>query len=324
MSLCSLCVFLGAAGLMTSCIDEDLSDCGYNYAVRYNMHVHIDINNTLQTELSDPDELAIRQQLGNALSPVFSDVVADLQMQFYDAADATAHYEEHIINSNSASYTIYLPVKQYRHHALANQQAEPLLTEHEAEASASHHLRREAADTIQTHAHGVFAGTLSMSGEVQDSVYYVNLYMVNCATALVVDLNGNSPDEMWAHASGFADRFAVDDSTYTYGASHAVVTQEISDGAERRAFYAVHLPSRDAAVGRADGDGLWQYDVVVRMNGSYTRSTLSVSTAVPAGALRVIKGKLTDKGEIVTDARDVGVSVALDWKPGGNHDVGID
>ena len=40
-----------------------------------------------------------------------------------------------------------------------------------------------------------------------------------------------------------------------------------------------------------------------------------------AGALKVFKVHLNDRGEVVTDEREVGVSVTLDWKPGGDHDV---
>lgn len=320
---------LALAGGLSACIDEDLSNCGADLALRYRMHVQENISSTLTNELNAPEELAIRQLLGEALNPVFSDVVRDLQLHFYDAQGSAAHYEEHIINANSSSFTVYLPVQQYRHHALANQQAEPLVTEHDLEAQTAHRLHREQADTIDAHAHGVFAGTLDLDiidnssvVNAENQTFDVDLYMVNCATALVIDLDGHVPDQLYAHAYGFADSYAVDNSTYAFTTNHAVRTIALSDGDQHRALYSVHLPSKNAE-NRAD-DGLWSYDCVVQMNGTYTRTQLSVSSPARAGTLSIIKAKLHDNGSLGSDSQEVGVSVTLDWKPGGSHDVPID
>lgn len=42
-----------------------------------------------------------------------------------------------------------------------------------------------------------------------------------------------------------------------------------------------------------------------------------------AGEMQVIKVKLNDEGGVVTENPEVGVSVELDWKPGGDFDIEI-
>lgn len=42
-----------------------------------------------------------------------------------------------------------------------------------------------------------------------------------------------------------------------------------------------------------------------------------------AGEMQIIKVKLNDEGGVVTENPEVGVSVELDWKPGGDFDIEI-
>ena len=42
-----------------------------------------------------------------------------------------------------------------------------------------------------------------------------------------------------------------------------------------------------------------------------------------AGRLKLIKAKLKADGSLVVTNASVGVSVKLDWKPGGSHDIDI-
>ena len=56
-------------------------------------------------------------------------------------------------------------------------------------------------------------------------------------------------------------------------------------------------------------------------NGSVTESILGIKKPLRAGQLKIIKGRVRPDGGIdVTSDADVGVSVSLDWKPGGNYE----
>ncbi len=312
---------LPVAAALGSCIDEDLSKCGYDYTISYEVHTRTNLSSTLAAQLEQSEETAIKDKLAEALSPVFNDQVTDLQLSFFDPAQATlAHYEDHIINARQSAFTIYLPVAEYRHHALANQQTETLVTQEQHDSHLTHRLVSERPDTIAPHTLGVFSGRLSMVTEEREQGFHVDLYMINCATALVIDLAGLQPDDIQVYASGFADRFMVNDSLYATDATHIVRTRRVVDGAGREAYYAAHFPSELMINGRASG--AWQMEGVIKMPGEgYVRTVLTVDTPMEADEVRVIKARLKDDGTLVTDAADVGVSVSLDWKPGGNYDI---
>ena len=87
-----------------------------------------------------------------------------------------------------------------------------------------------------------------------------------------------------------------------------------------RMLYATTLPSPDNAQGNPD-DGIWQVKVYVTMDGKITENVLHVGEPLPVGKVKIIKGVIKDDGSVSTESPEVGVSVTLDWKPGGDHDV---
>ena len=58
---------------------------------------------------------------------------------------------------------------------------------------------------------------------------------------------------------------------------------------------------------------------------SYTtaKETKAMNEPLKAGKLKIIKTRLKEDGSLSTSNTAVGVSVKLDWKPGGSHDVEI-
>ena len=80
------------------------------------------------------------------------------------------------------------------------------------------------------------------------------------------------------------------------------------------------MPARSAVAGDA-ADGIWQVKVYVSMAGKIAESVLHISEPLPAGGVKIIKGVIKDDGSVTTESPEVGVSVTLDWKPGGSHDV---
>ena len=316
---------------LTSCIDEDLSDCGADYGITYTLRLQTNLRAMLGDELPLPEEQAIAGRLEQALGGVFTDRAADIDLSFFTGG-AVAHHEAHRMDASSASYTIYLPVADYDHAAVANAQAEPLVTIGGAGAYTTLRLDQQQADTIGSHTAGLFTATRDIVvADGTDQHFNVNLYMQNCAAAVVIDLNGHTPAAVTGCLSGLACGFSVADSTFDFSRQTVVRASRTDDGAGRIALYAAGFPSPSSsflrgerAGGEASGgeaSSPWLFRIYVTENGTTTESTLSVSEPLPAGGLKVIKARIGDGGQVVTDAPEVGVSVKLDWKPGGSHDV---
>ena len=345
---CRMAVALAALSL-ASCIDEDLSDCGADYAITYTLRLHTNLRAMLDDELRLPEEQAIAGRLETALAGVFTDRAADIDLSFYTGG-ALSHHESHAMDASSASYTIYLPVADYDHAAVANDGAEPLVTLAGAGSYGTLRLEQAEADTIDGHTAGLFTACRRLTvADGTSRTFNVDLYMQNCAAALVIDLNGHNPSAISGHVEGMACAFSIADSTFDFSRSTMVRASRLDDGAGRVALYAAGFPSvsspQESAgaatpsavalrAGQAGGhtstlftqrsepgSALWLMRVYITENGSTTESTLSVSEPLPAGSLKVIKARIGDGGQVVTDAPEVGVSVKLDWKPGGSHDV---
>ena len=62
---------------------------------------------------------------------------------------------------------------------------------------------------------------------------------------------------------------------------------------------------------------------VPSINGKYTETIFTMNEPLKAGRIKIIKTILKEDGSLATSSTAVGVSVKLDWKPGGSHDVDI-
>ena len=67
-------------------------------------------------------------------------------------------------------------------------------------------------------------------------------------------------------------------------------------------------------------DSYWTIQLYVTLpDGSITENLLYVREPLKAGELKVVKVRLKEQGEVEAVSVDVGVSVTLDWKPGGEY-----
>ena len=319
-----------ALSALSSCINEDLSDCGADYGITYNVRLRTNLRSTLYGELSAPAEQAMAERLATALGGVFTDRASDLDLAFYNG-EAPAHREAHEMDGSSATYTIYLPSADYNHLAIANAGAEPQVSV-EGDAYSALCLRQAPADTIDSHSAGVFAARRQLRVADAGGSFNVDLYMQNSAVALVIDLNGHQLSSISGSISGMASAFAVADSAYLFDRSTVIRASRLDDGAGRVALYAACFPSRNHEAYKPykpykltapEASALYRLVVYTTENGSTTESTLSVSEPLRAGDIKVIKARIGDGGQVVTDAPEVGVSVKLDWTPGGDHDIEI-
>lgn len=326
---------LAMAALLTatslaSCIDEDLSECGHDYRIGYSVRLRTNITTEISAELTTPTEQAFGGRLEGALKDVFTDHARDVYLAFYTDDGNLSQHEQHQMDASEASYTLYLPVKDYRHVALANADAEPQVAIDGKANLKSLALLQQEADTIDSHSVGLFSARRPMHVEDRDQDFDVTLYMQNCASCLVLSPGDTRPDEVWGYADGFANGFEADDSTYVFDRNTVVRERLLRDESSGLyGLYAATFPSRDTATDvspspmRRTSVTLWRMYVYVRMNGKITQTTLSVTEPLRAGQLRIIKGVIKPDGGVATNTQSVGVSVKLDWKPGGQHDIEV-
>ena len=97
-----------------STIDDDLSDCDTSYQLDYELRLVTNMTTELQTQLSMQTDIAISAVLKTHLSSIFTDFAHDVDLSFYDTkVDSTRlHHDEHIMDANQQSYTLYIPHDQ--------------------------------------------------------------------------------------------------------------------------------------------------------------------------------------------------------------------
>lgn len=307
---------------LVSCIDEDLSKCGEDYVTDYQVELHTNMQIEIDSELSAPEELAVSKQLQQALSNIFTDVAQDLDIDFY-LNHALVHHEAHTINAANASFTIYLKADNYRHLAWVNVAANPKLILSGQETDTQVNIANAPNDTIDGHSHGLFTARTDMDIKSGIQSFVVPLYMQNCATALVINRGEVQADDIQAYVVGLANSFSINDSVYDHTRNVAVRTTRMDEG-HYTCLHTAGFPSLDELPSRADAtQSIWSYHVYVTINGKITETKLYIREPLKAARLKIIKANLNEDGSLTTEAPEVGVSVTLDWKPGGDYEVEI-
>ncbi len=327
-------LLLPILGLLSSCINEDLSDCGVNYGLEYEVTLTTNVQTEVSTELTTDVETEVGGRLLSALSGFFAEYANDVNLNFYDWAPPQAlnHSEDHYIGGTSASYTIYLPAKDYRHLSVANIAGEPLVEMPATAHADDYRMIQAPGDTIDSHTYGLFSARKDMQvmGD-RDQVFHVNLYMQNCAAALVIDPNGVEYTDIKVYMTDLATGFSVNDSTYVYGRAPIIRTQALdTDGVPLLCYYGTGFPSRELGTAGAPElraaaqSGLWRIKVYVTLpEGSTTETILYLPDALRAGQLRIIKAVLVPNGEVKPNNPEIGTGVDLDWKQGGNYETDL-
>lgn len=312
--------------LLCSCsmIDEDLSRCGRENGIDYQLRLLTNIQSELSTELTTEEEQPVAEALRARLSNIFTETAHDVDLSFYTSDSLRAKHETHIMDASQASYTLYLTVREYMHLAVANiiDAANVKLTDDETAPLS--HLKQAEGDTIDSHSTGLFTARLpiDVTGD-EDKTFNVKLYMANAAAALVIDTLGVSGiQHIDVFSSGFANNFAIRDSVYTYPAKAPVVrSMDVPmPGSHYACHYTVNFPSYQQPVSRATEE-YWRFMAYVTLaDGTITESIISIQSPLLPEHLRVVKMKLKTDGGLEAVTGDVGVSVTLDWKEGGTYE----
>ena len=183
---------------LSSCIDEDMSDCGKEYKIRYNLQLNTQINTVIDVDLNLIEEQEIAARLKQALSKVFTDHAHDNDLSFF-VGEELSHHEANKMGANSVSYTIYLPRNNYQNLSLANTGSADNVKIINANSCRSLALRQEAKDTINSHNIGLFTSRLSIDENDFEHDLQTTLYMANSSAVVVIDQSKVQPTELFHH-----------------------------------------------------------------------------------------------------------------------------
>ena len=314
-----------AAALLTGCsylIDEDMSACGGEFIIHYTVQSDSSMEDEISTVLDEEKDIYVADALRCFLSDVFTDTARDVYFSFYEAPGGDVPPLKEVdaeMNAKEAGLSFYLESRDYFHSAVANvrDNAGAVLEKGNASAQMLSVLRTRS-DTESRQRTGLFSARSRIDTRgLQGGTFQVGLYMVNAASALVLDRSSDGGVcSIQAVAGGFADAFMVCDSSYVFSSDYDVQADDlkVEQGTED-CLVAVSFPSRDE-----DLSGLWRWRVYATLpDGSVTESALSLSEPLKAGMLKIIKAKVYDTGVVAVEDPTVGVSVTLDWHEGGNH-----
>ena len=343
-----LSFFLLGAAILSGCsrlVDEDVSDCGEDLNLDYELQLVTNMRTEIKTVLDLQADLQVATVLEEHLGEVFTDFAHDVDLSFYDTDGDMARLEHlgAVMDASQSSYSLFIPARPYMHTCVANLEADPYITLEDADQCRSARLVQHPVvkDTVDAHLSGIFTARERMdiiSGI--DQRFDVSLYMVNAATALVLNM-ADAPDvkDLKVFLRGFADGFMLADSTYTFDTDLVVRTSLLpaEAGSTERCYVSTHFPSRDVdpttkvVIDIEDPNGerrsneiLWSWEVYATLqDGTITKSVLGSYNPLHAAQLKVVKATVHANGGVSTTDHAVGVSITLDWGDGGNHDIVI-
>ena len=266
-------------------IDDDLSDCGEDFQVDYELKLVTNMTTELKTQLNTITDVQVANALRKHLQNIFREFAHDVDLSFYDTEIdyARLHHESHIMNDNQSSYTLNLPMREYYHLAAANIADNTLVSIRDDNHYYKSHLDQLVGDTLESHNTGIFTARhyMDVKGNVNQT-FNVRLYMANCAAALVVDTTGVSYRNFRTYSRGFATNFMVADSTYNYASLSPYISAtpvEVEAGSPKVAFCSVNFPSRNpngwwfkemetnAALGKVNNTPNWLIEADTRVEG---------------------------------------------------------
>ena len=354
-SIGTLCLLLLAG---CSLIDDTLEDRAKEYEIDYELCLVTNFTTELHTQLGLETDSSLAADLREHLKNIFTDFAHDVDLSFYDTQGDSLrlYHDQHIMDANQQSYVLTLPMRQYMHLAVANVVDNPVVGLTNDERCHPSRLEtmagggtpaRTQADTISSHTTGLFSARLPMDvKEGVDQTFHVRLYMANCAAALVIDPRGHDISSLRVYTTGFASRFNICDSTYTFAQQSPIVqTSKVKTTGSEACYVSVNFPSREPKEQKApayswgtrsviettepfiakEGDEtLWQFKAyITKADGTTTETILSLRTPLRAGQLKIIRGFVTDEGAVQTNDHAVGVSVTLNWEEGLHHEISL-
>lgn len=315
---------------LVSCIDEDLSDCGTDYAVNYRLVLEQSLTMSIDEALNLDNEQALAEILKDELSGVTSNRARLVDLSFYHIPQGDLSEQRTIrTDASELSLSFYMQPAHYGHIALAaTQETQDARIEGRGRMDELSVIQN-GSDTIDSHTTGIYMGYCDLDIGTASATFHVPLYMQNAISIVVIDRGSSPATIVNGFTRGTATGLACADSVWRFDYSR-VIRNRMAESGALTACYAVCFPSAgDDTAGRTVGvrqdsgeDGLWFTDVYTRLpDGKYVKNVLSIKDRLKAGTVHVVKMKLSHDGQLVSNTASVGVSVTLDWKPGGDYDI---
>lgn len=327
-------LFLTAVATGCCLIDDDLSACGEEYNLNYEMRLVTEIQLTIDEKLSAENDKPLADALKKWSEPLFSGHAKDLEMDFYsqDGRDELRYHLNEIVNGTQKTFTLTIPLEDYQHLAVVNIMDNPSVRLTGTQHAATMCIEQDTRDTIESHATSVYSARLPMmlSNLKQDTKFDVHLYMVSCAMALAVSDSSTHTHPVLKRVlvTGTANGFQVNDSTYIYSRPCVVRAHKVID----RCYAAVLFPSRDSLevaklperpLSPMTDDSFWQIKAYTQLpDGKVTETVLTIQHPLRASTLEIVKVYMMDNGALVPEqAAEVGATVTLDWKEGNDYEI---
>lgn len=344
MKRLAVLLFISVAALLDQgccLVDEDLNGC-YKEAdvtMDYELRMVTNMKTEIQTQLSMNADIHVSAVLNAYLEDIFTDYARDVDLGFYDVTRLPSgdslrlEHMQRAMNANEKSFSLNIPFRDYMHLAVANCEDNGPVSLKGNELCHHSTLSQEDTEVTGCHKTGLFTARLGMSmKEGVNQEFQVNLYMANCASALVLDKQSSNVADLKVFATGFATDFCICDSTYLFRRNQDVRAERLDpeEGSEI-CFVTVNFPSRDPEneetkvviettdpfVAEEQDHALWSYKVFATLlDGTINLSTVRIRVPLRAGQLKIIRVRMTDEGIVSTDDPTVGVTVSLNWENG--------
>lgn len=314
-----------------SLIDDDLSDCETTFSLTYELRVVSNINLQLSEQLQTGAGSRTLATLNNYFSPIMQPTASEVRLGFFPTdGGAPVYYTRHTQGLRTA-FSLSIPADNYRHVAVIGQE-DPSIFLVDTTSAATVRLTQLLNDTVQSHNHAILAGKLDMNvmGNTDQS-WEIDLYPADANVAVVMKKNPKVVRTR-VFLADLATSFTPNDSTWHWDHSSLVRTDAVDvTGTDSVSYCGVAFPSRmeqqttaGSRLTRATDNALWHVIILADLpEGTVTRTVLSLSDALKAGDVRVIRVKLNDDGGVSTSDSNVGASVTLDWKKGGEYNPDI-
>ena len=100
-----LWVTIAVAQIGCSMIDEDLSECGEETQMDYELELVTNITTEVETQLNTQADVSLASSLKDYLKDIFSDYAHDVNLFFYgiDSDSTLLHHDSHIMNGSESS-----------------------------------------------------------------------------------------------------------------------------------------------------------------------------------------------------------------------------
>lgn len=331
LTILALCIFV-----LQGCrwIDDDLSVCGTDAQITYQVKLVTTLDLELNTVLSVDSDQHLKAAFTKYFDKIFVDYVHDVDLSFYSKeTQERVYHENHIIDASEKSFVLYLKSDRYTHLSACNIDEAVNVELEGDEDPLMIRLMQAKGDTLMPHTTGLFTARLDMDVQTDTSQnFLVPLYMANSGIGLVVDTLGSSVKDIEVYVQDMATDFWIMDSVYHFLSNPLISMEQVPvighmgmqaeadtlhpSFLEHRLCYATTcFPSRDTLV---TSDYVWRMKVYVHtVEDKIAENTLTIKTPLRASSLRILKIKLGRNGEARVMNEDVGASVNLDWH-GGN------